>query len=90
LRPGSPTYLQNFGVELTAENRKALYVPQLIAHGYQTLMDETEVVYQTDEFYSPQNERGLRWDDPALQLNWPIPITNVSPRDERWALLSAK
>jgi dTDP-4-dehydrorhamnose 3,5-epimerase len=53
-------------------------------------MDETEVVYQTDEFYSPQNERGLRWDDPALQLNWPIPITNVSPRDERWALLSAK
>jgi dTDP-4-dehydrorhamnose 3,5-epimerase len=90
MRPESPTYLQNFGVELTAENRRALYVPQLFAHGYLTLEDNTEVVYQVDEFYSPKNERGLRWDDPALKLKWPVPVSNVSPRDEQWALLSAR
>jgi dTDP-4-dehydrorhamnose 3,5-epimerase len=90
LRPESPTYLQNFGVQLSADNRKSLYVPQLFAHGYQTLTDDTEVVYQTDEFYSPKNERGLRWDDPALKLKWPMPVSNISPRDQRWELLKAR
>jgi dTDP-4-dehydrorhamnose 3,5-epimerase len=90
LRPESPTYLQNFGVELSGDNHKSLYVPQLFAHGYQTLADDTEVVYQADEFYSPKNERGLRWDDPALKLKWPLPVSNISPRDERWELLKAR
>ena len=82
VRPGSPTYLQHFGIELSAENRKALYVPQLFAHGYQTLSDDVEVVYQVDEYYAPQQERGLRWNDPALAIDWP-----VSPAE---ALLSDK
>jgi dTDP-4-dehydrorhamnose 3,5-epimerase len=87
VRPGSPTYLQHIGVELSAENRKALYVPQMFAHGYQTLVDDSEVVYQVDEYYAPQTERGLRYDDPALQLQWPVPVTSVSKRDQAWALL---
>jgi dTDP-4-dehydrorhamnose 3,5-epimerase len=87
VRSDSPTYLKSFGVQLSADNRKALYVPQMFAHGYQTLMDETEVIYQVDEFYAPQQEHGLRWDDPALALSWPLPVSNISPRDERWPFL---
>jgi dTDP-4-dehydrorhamnose 3,5-epimerase len=89
MRPDSPTYLKNFGIELTADNRKALYVPQLFAHGYQTLTDDVEVVYQVDEFYAPQHERGVRFDDPALGLTWPLPVTQMSPKDRAWPLLGA-
>jgi dTDP-4-dehydrorhamnose 3,5-epimerase len=87
MRPDSPSYRQSFGVELTAENRKALYVPQLFAHGYQTLRDDTEVVYQVDEFYAPQHERGVRWDDPRLALRWPVPVSLMSKKDQSWPLL---
>jgi dTDP-4-dehydrorhamnose 3,5-epimerase len=87
VRPDSPTYLQHIGVELSAENRKSLYVPQLFAHGYQTLTDDAEVVYQVDEYYAPQTERGLRYDDPVLQLKWPIPVESVSKKDQSWPLL---
>jgi dTDP-4-dehydrorhamnose 3,5-epimerase len=76
-------------VELTADNRKALYVPQLFAHGYQTLCDDVEVVYQVDEFYAPEHERGVRFDDPALKLSWPLPVTLMSPKDRAWPLLDA-
>lgn len=68
LRPNSPTYLQHVGVELTADNRKALYVPELFAHGYLTLTDNAEVVYQVGEFYAPGYERGLRYDDPKFGI----------------------
>src|ERR1043165_3645256 len=61
IRPDSPTYLQHIGVELSADNHLALYVPQMFAHGYQTLTDDAEVVYQVDEYYAPQHERGLRY-----------------------------
>ncbi len=87
LRPGSPTYLQHAGVELTAENRRALYVPKMFAHGYQTLSDDAEVVYQVDAFYEPTLERGLRYDDPRLQIEWPEPVTAISNKDRAWALL---
>ena len=87
LRPDSPTYLQHIAVELTADNRKALYVPQLFAHGYQTLTDDVEVVYQVDEFYAPQHERGLRYDDPALGIHWPLPVTSLSRKDASWPLI---
>jgi dTDP-4-dehydrorhamnose 3,5-epimerase len=71
LRPESATYLRWFGVELTAENRRTLYVPEGFAHGYQTLADETETYYQVSAFYEPTAERGLRWDDPAIGIVWP-------------------
>jgi dTDP-4-dehydrorhamnose 3,5-epimerase len=87
LRPESPTYLQHFGVELTAENRRALYVPAIFGHGYQALTDGAEVTYQVGEFYTPGAERGLRHDDPALGIEWPIPVTEISEKDATWPLL---
>jgi dTDP-4-dehydrorhamnose 3,5-epimerase len=87
MRPDSPTYLKSFGLELSAENRTALYVPQMFAHGYQTLADDTEVVYQVDEFYAPQHERGVRYDDPAIGLDWPLAVADMSPRDRAWKLI---
>jgi dTDP-4-dehydrorhamnose 3,5-epimerase len=87
LRTGSPTYLQHFFVELTADNRKALHVPAMFAHGYQTLTDDAEVTYQVDEFYAPQHERGLRYDDPSLAIRWPLPVSIISPKDASWPLL---
>lgn len=86
MRPDSPTYLQHFGVELTAENRRAIYIPELFAHGYQALTDGTEVVYQVGEFYTPGYERGLRYDDPAFGIVWPLPVTVISEKDAAWAL----
>lgn len=87
VRPGSPTYLQHVAVELTADNRLALYVPPLFAHGYLTLTDDTEVTYQVSAAYTPGTERGLRYDDPALGLSWPAPVAVVSDKDRGWALL---
>jgi dTDP-4-dehydrorhamnose 3,5-epimerase len=84
MRPESPTYKQHFGIELTADNRKALYVPEMFAHGYQALTDNAEVVYQVGEFYSPGYERGIRYDDPAFGIKWPIPVTVVSEKDNNW------
>ncbi len=84
LRPESPTYLKHFGVELTEENRKALYVPELFAHGYQALTDGAEVSYQVGEMYTPGSERGIRYDDPALGITWPTEVTVISPKDATW------
>ena len=89
VREGSPTYLQSFSVELTAENRRALYVPPMFAHGYQTLVDGAEVTYQVSEAYTPGTERGLRHDDPRLGLTWPLPVTVLSDKDAAWPLLAA-
>lgn len=89
LRPESPTYLAHISVELTAENRRALYVPEMFAHGYQTLTDQTEVVYQMSEFYRPGYARGLGYDDPALGIEWPLAISEISQRDRDWPLFAA-
>jgi dTDP-4-dehydrorhamnose 3,5-epimerase len=86
MRPESPTYRQHIGVELTADNRRALYVPELFAHGYQALTDGAEVIYQVGEFYTPGYERGLRYDDPAFGINWPLPVTMISEKDSSWPL----
>lgn len=72
LRRDSPTYMQWISVELTAENRRALYVPDEFAHGFQTLTDNTEVFYQMSEFYHAECSRGIRWDDPAIGIAWPL------------------
>jgi dTDP-4-dehydrorhamnose 3,5-epimerase len=82
LRPESRTYLAHFGVELTASNHRALYVPEGFAHGYLTLADESEVFYQMSEFYAPAAARGVRWNDPALSINWPGPVVVISERDK--------
>lgn len=84
LRPDSPTYLQSFGVELTAENRRALYVPALFGHGYLTLTEGAEVEYLVSEFYTPGQERGLRYDDPSLDIDWPVAVEVVSDKDAAW------
>jgi len=84
LRPESKSYLQHYGVELSASNRRALYVPGRVAHGYQTLVDATEVSYQVGEFYTPGAERGLRHDDPAFAIAWPLTVTLMSEKDRGW------
>lgn len=84
LRPDSPTYLQHFGVELSEDNRRALYVPELFAHGYQALTDGAEVSYQVSEFYTPGMERGLRYDDPRFGIDWPLEVTAISEKDASW------
>ncbi|MBC8105761.1 MAG: dTDP-4-dehydrorhamnose 3,5-epimerase [Anaerolineae bacterium] len=90
LRKDSPTYLQHFAVELSNDNHRALYVPPMFAHGYQTLTDDAEVMYQVDRQYSPAHEMGLRYDDPALNIRWPIPVTKISEKDKAWPLLDAR
>ena len=87
LRPESPTYMQHISVELNEDNHTALYVPERFAHGYQVLADKTETSYQVGEFYSPPNERALRYDDPRLELSWPLPVTVISDKDKVAPLL---
>lgn len=84
LRPGSPSYLQTFGVELSAGNRKTLYVPGGFAHGFQTLEPDTEALYQVSEFYTPGAEQGLRYDDPRFAIQWPLPVSAISEKDAGW------
>ena len=87
LRPESPTYLNHVAVELTADNYRALYVPERFAHGYQVLEDDTETSYQVGEFYTPASEGGLLHDDPRLGLKWPLPVAEISPKDAAWKRL---
>jgi dTDP-4-dehydrorhamnose 3,5-epimerase len=87
LRPESPTYLQHVSVELSAENHRALYVPERFAHGYQVLEDDTETSYEVGEFYTPEAEGGLGYDDPRLGLTWPLPVGEMSPKDRQWKRL---
>lgn len=81
LREGSKTFGSSFGVELTAENRSMLYVPKGFAHGFVTLVDQTEAFYLVDEFYAPDLERGIRWNDPRFDIRWPIEPTVISEKD---------
>jgi dTDP-4-dehydrorhamnose 3,5-epimerase len=87
LRPESPTYLQHVGIELSAKNRFALYIPGMFAHGFQALEEGTEVFYQMSEFYAPKLARGIRYDDPKLGIKWPLPVTSISDQDLSWKLL---
>ena len=88
MRPDSPTRLQHVAVELTADNRRAFYVPPYFAHAYQTLTDDTEVMYQVSGSYEPAAERGLRHDDPALGIEWPMPVSVISAKDASWPLIA--
>jgi dTDP-4-dehydrorhamnose 3,5-epimerase len=85
LRPESPSYLRWVGVELTAENRRMLYVPEGCAHGFQTLLPDTEAFYQVSAAYAPEAERGFRWDDVAFGIEWPDAAERtISEKDEQW------
>jgi dTDP-4-dehydrorhamnose 3,5-epimerase len=84
LRPDSPTFKKSFGIELSAENHKLLYLPEGTAHGYQTLTDDAEFVYFTTAFYEPSAARGARYDDPAFGIAWPLPASVISHADQSW------
>ncbi|MGQ0702396.1 MAG: dTDP-4-dehydrorhamnose 3,5-epimerase [Gemmatimonadales bacterium] len=87
LRPDSQTFGRWFATDLTAENARALFVPPQCAHGYQTLADGSEVYYETSASYAPHAVRGIRFDDPAMGIRWPLPVTVVSRQDRNWPLL---
>jgi dTDP-4-dehydrorhamnose 3,5-epimerase len=85
LRRDSGTYKEWVGVELSADNRRALFVPEGFAHGYQTLVPDAEVFYQVSEYYTPGAEGGVRWDDPAFGIEWPDPDDAfLSDKDRSW------
>jgi dTDP-4-dehydrorhamnose 3,5-epimerase len=88
LRKDSATYLQHLGVELTAGNGRALYVPEMFAHGFQALENDTTVFYQISQFYAPATATGLRYNDPKLGIQWPLPVSVIGDKDLNWPLLS--
>lgn len=89
IRPFSPTYKKWLSFELTADNRKSLYIPAGFAHGFQTLEDETELFYQISEPYRAELARGIRWNDPAFDFRWPIESLIISERDRSFPDFSA-
>ena len=84
MRPDSPTFTQWFGVELSAENLKMLYIPEQFANGFLITSDETVLLYNVSRFYTPGSERGLRWDDPKIGVSWPRSVEFVSDKDASW------
>lgn len=88
LRPASPTYLGHAAVELSHENRRAVYIPPLVAHGFQTLVDDTETLYHIDAPYTPEAARGVRHDDPGLGIAWPLPVSVINDKDRSWPMLT--
>ena len=85
LRPASSTFKQWVAVELTSENRRMLYIPEGLAHGFQTLEDNTEVFYQMSEFYHPECAKGVRWDDLAFRIVWPSDVIVISDKDREYS-----
>ena len=82
IRSGSPTFGQSFGADLSADNRRMMYVPKGFAHGFITLTDDTEAYYLVDEFYAPECERGIRWNDSRFSIQWPIEPVVISKKDQ--------
>ena len=87
VRPESRTYRKHVMVQLSADNRRALFLPPYVAHGFQTLADNTEVLCQISGSYEPASEQGFRWDDPKFNITWPLPVTVISEADASWPLL---
>ncbi|MEI6674026.1 MAG: dTDP-4-dehydrorhamnose 3,5-epimerase [Verrucomicrobiota bacterium] len=85
MRPESPTYLRHIGMELSAENGRAIYVPDMFAHGYQALSDDAELLYLMGGYYTPECACGFRYDDPAPRIEWPLPVTAISDTDKAWS-----
>jgi len=89
IRPGSPTRYKWFGLQLTPDNRRMIYVPEGFAHGYQALTDNSEVFYQVSQFYNKEASRGVRWNDPAFGIKWPLEDPILSEQDSTFALIQA-
>jgi dTDP-4-dehydrorhamnose 3,5-epimerase len=87
IRKDSPTFLQHIVAELSALNREMIYIPEGFAHGFQTLAENTELIYHHSEYYQPGVEGGLKYNDPILNIEWPLPVLNVSERDNNHSLL---
>jgi dTDP-4-dehydrorhamnose 3,5-epimerase len=87
VRPESPTYGLHVMVPLTADNHRALFLPPYVAHGFQTLVDDTEVVCQVSGPYAPASEQGFRWDEPEFGIKWPLPVSVISDKDACWPLV---
>ena len=87
LRRGSPTFLKHQGFELADRNQRQLYVPPGFGHGFQTLTDDVEVTYLVSGYYTPASEGGVRYDDPVLNISWPLPVSVISDKDASWPLL---
>jgi len=85
LNPASPTYRQWQGFELSADNQRQLYIPTGFAHGFQTLQPECQIGYLISAFYAPDAATGVRWDDPAFGIEWPLPVSEMSEKDKAWA-----
>lgn len=90
LREDSPTYKQWYGIELTAENFRMLYLPEGCAHGYLTLVDDTDVMYQVSQYYAPDAERGFLWNDPAFAVEWPLQPEVISEKDKSHSLFDKR
>jgi len=86
LRPKSKTFKKYAGFELSEDNHRMVYVPEGFAHGFQTLENNSEVFYQVSQFYSPDSENGIRWNDPTFQIKWPLKVTEISQKDQNWKL----
>lgn len=84
LRPGEPTFRRCQAFELTEENRHRLYIPKGFAHGFQTLTDDVELAYLISAFYEPSAATGVRYDDPAFDIEWPLPVSVISEKDKSW------
>lgn len=89
VRPESPTYGKHVMVELSAENRRSLFLPPYVAHGFQTLTDDTEILYQISGPYVPDGEQNFRWNEPEFGIQWPLPVTVISEKDASWPLLAS-
>lgn len=87
IRKSSATYLQWYGVELSKDNMRLVFIPEGFAHGFQTLTKNAELIYHHSAFYSPEHERGLRFDDPVLAIHWPLSIRTISSKDQSYPLI---
>ena len=87
LRKDSATFLKSVGVELSAQNKKMIYIPEGFAHGFQALSEDCELIYHHSEFYTPGAEGGIKYNDPKINIDWPMPVTNISERDTKHPLL---
>ena len=90
LRKESPTFEQWVAEELSGDNKKMFYIPKDFAHGFQSLTENCEMEYFMSEFYSPEHASGVRWDDPKLEIEWPLPVSGISDKDKNWPLIDRK
>ncbi len=89
VRPESPTYGKHVMVQMSADNRRALFLPPYVAHGFQTLADNTEVLYQASEVCEVTEEQGFRWNEPEFGIEWPVAVSVISEKDANWPLLAS-